>query len=105
MRFKLGTFMPHQPVGTLIDRRDVNLPDQSGRWFVLEGSTWEYPSFENAETFVRRLVRAGLLVRDPAVEAALEGDTRALSRRSAQRHFLFATGMTRTTHRKIEQAR
>jgi AraC-like DNA-binding protein len=105
VRFKLGTFMPHQPVGTLIDRRDVNLPDRSGRSFVLEGSSWEYPSFENAESFVRRLVRAGLVVRDPAVEAALQGDIRTLSRRSAQRHFLFATGMTQTTHRKIEQAR
>ena len=105
VRFKLGTFMPRQPVGTLINRRDVNLPDQSGRRFLLDGSAWEYPSFENAESFVRRLVRAGLVARDPAVEAALQGDTRALSARSAQRHFVYATGMTQTTHRKIERAR
>jgi AraC-like DNA-binding protein len=105
IRFKAGTFMPELPVASLLDGRDVELPQASSRSFRLHGSRWEYPGFENAETFVARLARAGVIARDPAVEAALQGDRHALSVRSAQRHFLFATGMTYSTHRQIERAR
>ena len=68
-------------------------------------SVWEYPSFDNAEVLVARLVRAGLLVRDPAVSAALAGDPQAMTRRSAQRHFRLATGLTHRTYRQVERAR
>jgi AraC-like DNA-binding protein len=105
IRFKLGTFMPQHPAGTLIDRRDENLPRASSRTFWLDGSRWEYPDFENAEAFVARLVRNGVIACDDAVEAALQGERQALSRRSAQRHFLQATGITHSTFRQIERAR
>ncbi len=105
IRLSLGTFLPHHPVATLIDRRDVNLPGVTGRSFWLQGSAWEYPGFENAETLVTRLLRAGLLAHDPAVSAALNGEWQALSRRSTQRHFLQATGMTHGAYRRIERAR
>jgi AraC-like DNA-binding protein len=104
VRFKAGTFMPQLPIARLIDGRDLTVP-ASKHHFRLDGSKWEIPSFDNAETFVARLVRAGIISRDPAVEAALEGDARALSLRSAQRHFLQATGMTHTRLRQIERAR
>ena len=105
IRFKLGTFLPHHPAATLLDHRDVNAPEATRRSFWLQGSAWEYPDFENAEGLVVRLVRAGLVARDPAVSAALRGEWEALSRRSAQRHFLHATGMTHRAHRQIERAR
>jgi AraC-like DNA-binding protein len=105
IRFKLGTFMPQHPASNLLDRRDENLPCASSRTFWLNGSRWEYPDFENAETFVARLVRNGVIARDGAVEAALQGERQALSRRSAQRHFLQATGITHSTFRQIERAR
>ncbi len=105
IRFSLGTFLTRYPAATLIDRRDVNLPGVNGRSFWLQGSVWEYPAFENAESFVTRLLRAGLLARDPVVSAALRGEWQALSRRSTQRHFLQATGMTHGAYRRIERAR
>jgi len=105
IRLAVGTFLPHHPAATLIDRQDVNLPSATSRSFWLEGSAWEYPSFENAEALVSRLTRAGLLARDPAVGAVLAGDWRALTRRSAQRHFLLATGMTHRTYLQIQRAR
>jgi hypothetical protein len=105
IRFKLGTFMPQLPVANLLDRKDVVLPTAAGRSFWLNGSAWEYPDFEDAETFVARLVKDRLIVRDPAVESALRGEPKALSLRSAQRHFLQATGMTHRTFRQIERAR
>jgi AraC-like DNA-binding protein len=105
IRLKPGSFMPHHPARALMDRKDLDLPAVTSRSFRLDGSVWEYPDFENAETFIARLVRSGLLARDPAVEAALRGELQALSRRSTQRHFLQATGMTHSTFRKIERAR
>jgi AraC-like DNA-binding protein len=103
--FAFGSFLPASPAATLRDRNDLTLPAANARSFWLNGSAWEYPSFENAETFVARLARAGLIARDPAVRAALNGDRQALSKRSAQRHFLQATGMTHGAHRQIERAR
>jgi AraC-like DNA-binding protein len=105
IRFKLGTFMPHLPARNLLDREDVTLPDATGQSFWLNGSAWEYPDFENAETFVNRLVHDGLIAVDLPVDAALQGQRQELSKRSSQRHFLQATGMTHSTIRQIERAR
>lgn len=105
IRFSLGSFLPRYPARRLMDRNDVNLRSVTRRSFWLEGSAWEYPDFENTESFVARLVKSGLLARDPAIEVALRGEVQALSRRSTQRHFLHATGMTHATFRKIERAR
>lgn len=105
IRFAAGTFMPQLPVGRLLDGKDVNLPQANRRRFWLNGAKWEYPDFENAEAFVGRLANAGLIVRDPAVAAALHGEEHALSTRSAQRHFVRATGMTHGAMRRIERAR
>lgn len=105
IHFALGSFLPRHPAATLRDRQDVDLPAPSGRTFWLSGSAWEMPSFENAESFVARLAKAGLLVRDATVTAALGGEPSTLSQRSAQRHFLHATGMTLGSYRQIERAR
>ena len=105
IRFKLGTFMPALPASQLLDRNDVTLPSETGRSFWLNASEWECPDFDNAEAFVQRLADSGVIVRDAAVEAALRGDRKALSARSAQRHFMAATGLTHTQFRQIERAR
>jgi AraC-like DNA-binding protein len=105
IRFRLGTFLPEFPPTSLSDRRDVTLPDASTRSFWLNGSAWEYPTFENAETFVARLLKQGIVARDLAVEAIARDEFNALSLRSAQRRFLRATGITRVAFRTIERAR
>jgi AraC-like DNA-binding protein len=105
IRFKLGTFMPQVPVRNLLDRRDVTLPEATNQSFWLNGSAWEYPDFENAETFVNRLVHDDLIARDLTVNAALQGHRSKLSLRSEQRHFLQATAMTQSTFCQIERAR
>ena len=105
IRFALGTFMPQLTPGQLRDRRDATLPDASSRAFWLNGSAWEYPDFQNAEIFVARLVRQGIIRRDPDVAIALQGEPLPQSVRSTQRHFLRATGLTHRTVRQIERAR
>lgn len=105
IRFKLGTFMPLLRPGDLRDRNDVTFPDASGRSFWLNSSAWEYPNFENAETFVKRLVHDGLIAMDPAVTNALRDQPQEPNTRTTQRHFLQATGLTHSTIRQIERAR
>jgi len=105
IRFRLGTFIPGFTPADLKDRHDVTLPGAATRSFWLNGSAWEYPDFENADTFVARLVRKGIIVRDHGVEAALNTQPGRLPIRSTQRHFLRATGITHRTVRQIERAR
>jgi helix-turn-helix protein len=105
IRFKLGTFMPLLPARNLSDRRDVTLPGATSRSCWLNGSAWEYPDFENAETFVQRLMHDGLIVADPAVRTMLQGRREEQSLRSIQRHFIHATGLTHSMIRQIERAR
>src|SRR5258707_5272368 len=70
--FKYGTFMPHLPIKNLVDS-SVNLPEAASNSFCLNGSSWEYPDFDNADTFVNRLVREGLLVHDTVVKDTFQG--------------------------------
>jgi AraC-like DNA-binding protein len=105
IRFRLGTFMPLLLPGDLRDRNDVTLPNATGRSFWLNGSAWEFPNFENAETFVERLVRRGLIAEDRLVRATLDDEARELSTRTEQRRFLSVTGLTRGAIHQIERAR
>src|SRR5215213_6725738 len=102
--FKYGAFMPYFPVSSLVDG-DLDLPDASSKSFWLNGSAWQFPSYENADTFVGRLVHEDLLARDPVVEAARQGQLKDLSIRTARRHFLRTTGLTQKTIHQIERAR
>lgn len=105
IRFKLGTYMPSLLPRTLIDRNDVTLPSLSDRSFMLNSSGWQYPSFENVETFVNRLARAGIIWRNSNQNALFYDPPRGISLRSAQRNFLRCTGVTQNTVRQIERAR
>ncbi len=49
--FRFGTFMPSLPVSNLVDE-SVDLPDASDKSFWLHGSAWQFPNYENADTFV-----------------------------------------------------
>lgn len=99
-----GAFLPHLPASHFIDGL-VTLPSAQNSSFWLNGSAWQFPSYENADTFVERLVREGLLVHEPVVDATLQGRLDDLSLRSAQRRFLRATGLTHSAVRQIERAR
>jgi hypothetical protein len=103
--FKLGTFMPLMRSSDLRDRSDVTLPNASGRSFWLNGSAWEFPDFENMETFVNRLVRRGLVMTDRTVDGAIRGELQDVTTRTEQRRVLQVTGLTRGAIHQIERAR
>jgi AraC-like DNA-binding protein len=98
-----GTYMPRLPLVGLTDRA-VDLPTMSSRTFLLDGSAWEFPGPDDVDAFVARLVRRGLLTRDPIAVAALQGDAAGLSRRSLQRRVSRATGLTSGVIRQIARA-
>jgi hypothetical protein len=102
--FKLGTFVPHISPSSLIDGHIV-LPSTSGRSFSLCHSAWQFPNYENADTFVDRLVRAGILVHEPIMNAVHQGQSQSLSLRTVQYRFLRSTGLSQRTIRQIERAR
>jgi hypothetical protein len=102
--FSLGTSMPHLPVSGIVDG-SVEIPDVTRRSFWLDGSAWHLPDYDNAEEFVWRMVREGVLVRDPIVAEVLGGGSPDMSERTIQRRFVAATGFTRGAIRQIERAR
>jgi hypothetical protein len=102
--FKLGTFVPDILPGSLIDGHIV-LPATSGRSFSLCHSEWQFPNYENADTFIARLVRAGILVHEPIMNAVHQGQSQSLSLRTVQYRFLRSTGLSQRTIRQIERAR
>ncbi|MFG1941501.1 helix-turn-helix domain-containing protein [Nonomuraea sp. NPDC048826] len=102
--FSLGTWMPHLPFHRLVDR-SADIPDPTRTSFWLKGTTWRLPGYDNAEEFVRRLVREEVVERDPVVAAVFRGESPDLSERTIQRHFVAVTGLTRVAVRQIDRAR
>ena len=96
--------MPHLPLDHLRDSA-LEIPDAGSHSFWLHGAAWQYPNYENAETFVDWLVRRDLLVWEPVVKSALLPGVQELSVRSIERRFLRATGLTHGTLTQIERAR
>ena len=99
-----GVFLPHLTARSLVDDQ-VHLPAASETTFWLGGESWQYPTYENAETFVDWLVQAGQLLRDSLVEATLAGHRTDLTPRLVQYRFLQALGIPQSMVRQIERAR
>ncbi len=104
IQFKHGAFMPHLPTLELVDGM-VKLPEAGSQSFWLQGAAWQLPTFDNAETFIKRLVREEMLVLDPFIEAALQHQKIDLTVRQMQRRFLRTTGLTHGTISQIERVR
>ncbi|NGN63338.1 helix-turn-helix domain-containing protein [Streptomyces sp. A7024] len=102
--FALGTSLPHIPIDRLVGGAAA-IPDVTRRSFWLKGSAWHLPDYDTAEAFVRRMVREGIVDRDPIVPAVFGGATADVSERTLQRRFVGATGLTRGAIRQIHRAR
>ena len=105
IRFRLGAYFPTVPTAALMNHQCLDMPLLGVDRFWFGSDAFEIPTFDNAELLVSRIALAGLISRDSAADAAMEGDVRWLSRRSVQRHFRRTTGMTFNGYRQIERAR
>lgn len=104
IKFKLGAFMPHRPVRDFVDT-ETPLPGAASQSFWLHGSAWRFPDYENADTFVNRLVREEVLAWDPVVNAVLQHQRPELSSRAVRHRFLRATGLSQNQIQQVERAR
>ena len=104
IQFAVGTSLRTVRNASLLDT-GIELADVTGRSFWLDGGHWETPASDDAEALVGRWVREGLLVRDPMVVAARQGDRASVSNRTLERRFRAATGLTRGAIEQIERAR
>ncbi|MFF0852925.1 helix-turn-helix domain-containing protein [Streptomyces sp. NPDC003280] len=102
--FALGTSMPHIPDSRLVGG-NAAIPDVTRRSLWLKGSAWHVPDFHNAEAFVLRMVREGIVDLDPTVAAVLGGAAPDVSARTLQRRFVAATGQTQGAIRQVHRAR
>jgi methylphosphotriester-DNA--protein-cysteine methyltransferase len=101
------------------------LPEASSQSFWLKDAAWQFPDFENVETFVERLVRAEVLAHDALVAQAAAlvanqsqiGNQRLIdnhplprmpqfdmSPRTVRHRFLRATGVALNQIYQIERA-
>jgi AraC-like DNA-binding protein len=104
LRFRSGTVMAGLDYNDLRDA-DFSLPVVGGNSFLLAGMAWKVPTFENADDFVTRLVRRGLIASDPLVSAAMAGEVvDGKKLRQQQRRFIKSTGLSKQTIATIERA-
>lgn len=105
IKFKLGTFMPQLPARDFLDRETI-LPEAASNSFWLNGSAWQFPDYDNVETFVDWLVRDGALAYDPVVPAALQDELKPeeMASRTVRHRFQRATGISQTLIRQYERA-
>lgn len=80
------------------------LPRFGAKSFRFGNNVLEIPTFDNAEEFVNKMMKLGVLASDKLVASILEGRPMAASERSVQRHFLQTTGMTMKFVQQVQRA-
>lgn len=105
IRFKSGALLRGVNYGALRDRK-IDLEMVGHTHFRLGSTTYEVPTFHNAECLVERLVRSKILEVDPQVVSTMQNDdAMSTNIRTLQRRFVSATGLSRQTIKTIERAR
>jgi hypothetical protein len=104
IRLSLGTTLASLPIGRLVDD-GAEFADVSWQSVRILGHTMPLPGYDDAEDLVRRMVRAGVVVRDPMVSDVLGGWSPDVTARTIRRHFSRVTGLTPGAVRQIERAR
>lgn len=103
IKFRLGTFMPHLPTKNILNQ-EIALPNATTHSFWLNGTAWEFPTAANVETFIQRLVRQEIVVRDTIIDNALQAQPLDIAERTVRHRFLRATGLTQNHIRQHERA-
>src|SRR5215217_6146146 len=104
VRFKPGVIFTSIPVMDMLNLTKA-LPMPTGDTFILQGITWNLPTYENIDEFVAKLVEHGLLCQDLVVRDVMEGKEVNMSVRSVQRHFAMTVGLSPRQVKQITSAR
>lgn len=101
--FAPSSYMPLMPGQTMLNE-GVVLPMIGKDRFWLGTDVIEIPTFDNVESFVSRLERAGIVENNDLVASIVSGQPKAVTERTMQRHFLKTTGMTYKAFTQVERA-
>lgn len=82
----------------------IMLPNDNLGRFILLDHAFDFPEYDTVEKLITAMVGAGILKQDDVVASVLEGQPKAMSSRTMQRHFHQVTGMSRKTLGKIRRA-
>jgi hypothetical protein len=104
MRFNPGVIFIDLPVTDMVNVTQP-LPMPTEDTFLLQGITWEVPTYETVDEFLAKLAEHCLLSIDPVVRDVLEGRVVNMSARSIQRHFAQTVGLSPRQVKQIECAR
>lgn len=104
IRFRPGAIFRDIPVTDMVDVTKA-LPMPTEDTFILQGMTWNLPTYESVDEFLGKLVERGLLSNDPVVSDVLEGKAVNMSVRSIQRHFAMTIGFSPRRVKQIMSAR
>jgi len=80
------------------------LPNMDEDHFTLLDHTFHFPEYETAEELASAMVGTGILKQNDSVASVLNGEPRAMSSRTMQRHFHDVTGISRKGLEKIRRA-
>ena len=103
IRFKMGVYMPHLLTRKLLNA-ETALPRAAGENFWLKGAAWQFPNYDNADTFINRLEHDELLLMDSTVKATLQGEHPDVSPRTLRHRFLQTTGISQNQIYQVERA-
>jgi hypothetical protein len=101
--FRPETFMPLMPGERMLDE-GVVLEAVGKDRFWLGSEVLEIPTAESVGDFLARLTRKDVVESNPLVASVVEGQPKAMTERTLQRHFLKTTGLTYKAFTQIERA-
>ena len=82
----------------------IMLKNKDDSHFMLLDKIFPFPDYDTAEAVVQAMVSSGILRQDDVVASVLEGQPKAMSSRTMQRHFHEVTGVSRKGLDKIQRA-
>lgn len=101
--FKPSSYMSLMP-GERMRDEGVVLSNIGPDRFWLGSDVLEIPTLDTVDSFVARLLRAGIVEDNSLVASVVSGHPMAMSERTMQRHFLKTTGLTYKAFTQIERA-
>lgn len=102
--FAPHAFMNLMPAQVMLDEGRP-LEGASPDRFCLGSDVIEIPTFDNVEGFIRTLQAKGLVESNDLVAGLVEGQPKATTERTLQRHFLRTTGLTYKHFTMVQRAR
>ncbi len=103
VQLPLGTFMPHLPTKNFLNQETL-LPNSICDTFWLHSTAWQFPNYDNVETFIDHLVRDEVLVVDPIVQSALQQQPVNVASRTVRHRFLQVTGLSQNHIFQVQRA-